>query len=103
MFQDNRSIDSSKRLSDDSWKRRQVWVLFITILCYVACFSHRGLKMSEAIWDPHAYAKLTDQIVQQIQFSTDPQLQKVCVCTIKEVIVTYVTDCYKGEGHYQES
>ena len=54
--------------------------LFITILWwYIACFSHRGLKMSEAIWDPHAYAKLTDQVVQLIQFSTDPQLQKVCV------------------------
>jgi HD superfamily phosphohydrolase len=34
------------------------------------------LKMSEAIWDPFAFTKLTDQVLQQIQLTPDPNLKQ---------------------------
>ena len=36
--------------------------------------------MSEAINDPVAYTRLTDNIIQRVLESTDPKLDEVCVC-----------------------
>lgn len=34
--------------------------------------------MSDAIYDPYAYTRLTDHVVQQILMSTGPELEEVC-------------------------
>ena len=36
------------------------------------------VRMSDAIYDPHAYTRLTDHIVQQILMTTSPELEEVC-------------------------
>lgn len=38
-------------------------------------------KIGEAIWDPEKYTELTDQVLQQIQFSdsTKPSIKEVCL------------------------
>lgn len=41
------------------------------------CCCRTMVKMSDAIDDPVAYTRLTDNIVQQILASTDPKLHEV--------------------------
>ncbi len=61
-------------------------MLAITLFIY---HTHRKkVKMSDAIEDPYAYTRLTDNVVQQILLSTEPQLQKVhiIILTILKLI-----------------
>ena len=37
------------------------------------------VRMSDAIYDPHAYTRLTDHVVQQILMTTSPELEEVCM------------------------
>jgi HD superfamily phosphohydrolase len=57
----------------------------------------KKVKMSEAIEDPVAFTRLTDQVLQQIQLSTDPNLQKA-----KDILAKVETRrLYKHVGQTQ--
>ena len=58
------------------------------------CILHRPVKMSEAIYDMHAYTKLTDHVMHQILMSSAPELEEVSsVCMVHEcnMYMTYIT------------
>ena len=45
--------------------------------CYAVLCVYRAMKMSEAIYDMHAYTRLTDCVLHQILLSTEPELEEV--------------------------
>lgn len=56
-------------------------------------FHHCSLvKMSEAIYDPHAYTRLTDHVVQQILMSSDPNLEEVGSVQNMLCVLNFYTD-----------
>lgn len=56
---------------------RDGYVFFYFGQSTVFSWFYREVKMSEAIDDPVALTRLTDQVLQQIQISSDPNLQEV--------------------------
>ena len=61
--------------------------------------------MSEAIEDPVAFTRLTDQVLQQIQLSTDPNLQKVLhsTCSHGQLLRTSAGQRHSGKSREAET